>query len=80
MSDLAVRFKNTADVTFYKILAALTSMKGKGYIGKVKFEEGGFKEKYVEWTAWDGEIQFLSKEAMEIFGKKIRRRPRSSSA
>jgi len=74
MSDLAVRFVRTTEETFYKILVALISMKGEG-VGKVKFEE--IKGKWS--TNWCGEVHFLSKEALEIFGKKLKRRPRSSS-
>jgi len=72
MADLAVRFEDASDETFYKILAALASMKGKG-IGKVRLEERKTKDKWAEDT-WFGEVQFLSKEAMGIFGKKLKRR------
>ena len=68
MTDLAVRFEGASEETFYKVLAALTSMKGKGYIEKVKFKE------IKHWELWDGKIQFLSREALEIFGNKIRSR------
>lgn len=74
MIDLAIRFEDASDGTFYKILAALASMKGKGYVGKVKFEEKSFKNEICKWTSWYGEVQFLSKEALGIFGKKIRSR------
>lgn len=73
MSDLAVRFEDASDETFYKVLAALASMKGEG-IGKVKFREGKVTARLAEWNGWNGEVQFLSKEALEIFGKKIRSR------
>lgn len=65
MTNLVVTFKGASDETFYKMLRALTQMRGKG-IGKVKFGE-----RYD--IGWSGEVQFLSREAMEIFGTKIRR-------
>jgi len=70
MVDLAVRFEGASDKLFYKILAALVQIKRKG-IKKVKFEEKKPKE-FNTAGNWHGEIQFLSKEALEIFGKKIR--------
>jgi hypothetical protein len=73
MSDLAVRFKGASDETFYKILAALTLMKGKGYIKRVEFKEKKVMAYSDEWNEWDGKVQFLSREALEIFGTKIRR-------
>lgn len=79
MSDLAVKFEDAEEVTFYKILAALVSMKGGGYIKKVKFEERKIKYYGGFMYHWFGEVQFFSREAMEIFGKKLKRRPRSSS-
>lgn len=75
MSDLAVRFKDASEETLYKILAALVLMKGKG-IKKVKFEERRIEKVSYgnEWDNWFGEVQFFSREAMEIFGNKIRSR------
>jgi len=80
MADLAVRFEDAEEETFYKILAALASMKGEG-VGKVRLEEKKVKGRFDSgWDiGWFGEVQFLSKEALEIFGKKLKRRPRSSS-
>lgn len=66
MNNLAVVFKGASDKTFYKVLAALASMNWKE-IEKVKFSER-FD------IGWVGEVHFLSKEAMEIFGNKIRDR------
>ena len=66
MSDLAVKFNGVSDEIFYRILRALTQMKEKG------IEKIGFVERFDR--GWVGEIQFLSKEAMEIFGNKIRSR------
>lgn len=71
MTDLAVRFEDASDETFYKILAALASMKGKG-VEKVRFREGRVEGHHAQWVGWFGEVHFLSKEAMEIFGRKIR--------
>ena len=79
MSDLAVRFEDASEMTFYKILATLTSMKGEG-IGKVRFEERRVTARLAEYNGWYGEVHFLSREAMEIFGKKIRGRTCSSNA
>lgn len=66
MTNLVVAFKGASDETFYKVLRALTQMKEKG-IRKVKFGE-----RYD--IGWSGEVRFFSKEAMEIFGRKIQRR------
>ena len=76
MSDLTVRFEGALEVTFYKILEALTSMKGKGYIRGVRFRERKVTAYADEWSEWDGEVQFFSREALEIFGKKIKTRKR----
>lgn len=61
-------FECISDKIFYKVLKALTLMKGKG-IGKVKFEET-----YVDsWNSiWKGEVHFLSKEAMGVFARKFK--------
>ena len=72
MNDLAVIFKGASDETFYKILAALASMKEKG-VRKVKFEEKRLLKPFDDLSDWHGEVQFLSKEALGIFGTKIRR-------
>lgn len=66
-----VRFKNTKEEKFYKILRALTPIlkderKSKG-IKRILFRE---KEKAYGHNIWDGEIYFLSNEIFEEFSRR----------